>query len=176
MFFRRAKSPLEDAIVSADCDGVRACLAQGGDPDAGLPSGKTPLFAAIDAGSPVVVRLLLAAKANPELRNRKNHTAIYAAAREGRAEIVRELLAARANPNAPCGPQGQTPLFAVMEGFNERCFTDASTLRTIAGLLLDSGADCDCRLATGVRPIHGAGFQREGTPGLQNVSPRSLLS
>ena len=156
MFFKKAKSPLEDAINRADCDGVRACLAQGGDPDARLPSGKTPLFAAIEGGSPQVVGLLLTAKADPELRNRKNHTALYAAAREGRAEVVRELLAAGANPNAPCGPQGQTPLFAVMEGFDERCFTDASTLRTIAGLLLDSGADCDCRLTTGVRPIHGA--------------------
>jgi ankyrin repeat protein len=155
MFFRKAKSPLEDAIVHADCDGVRSCLAQGGDPDARLPSGKTPLFAAIDAGSPDVVRLLLAAKANPELRNRKNHTALYMAAREGREELVRVLLAAGANPNAPCGPQGQTPLFAVMEGFDERRFTDASILRTIAELLLDHGADCECRLTTGVRPIHG---------------------
>ena len=156
MLFKKNISPLEQAIVTGSLDDIKGIAEQGANLEMQLSSGKTPLFYAIDAGKTELVQLLIRRGVDIERRNDKNQTPLFAAVRLGRMEVAKELLALKADPNAHCGPQAQTPLFAVMEGYDGHLFTDVTILRTIVALLLANGADPTHQLTSGVTLLHGA--------------------
>jgi hypothetical protein len=156
MFFKKIKSPLEQAIATGSLDEIQRLAEQPADLEVALSSGKTPLFYAIYVGRTDLVKFLVSRGVDLERRNSKNHTPLYSAVRLGRVEITQELLAAKANANVACGPQGQTPLFSVMEGYDGHLFTDVTILRRIVSLLIANGADPAHRLTSGITLAHGA--------------------
>lgn len=156
MPFSKKISALEQAFNAGNLENIEAAIQQGANLEEPFSSGKPPLFHAVDSGRIDILQLLLKMKVNVERRDRQNQTPLYAATRSGHIDAVKALLIAKANPNVACGPQGQTPLFAVMEGYDGRLFLDATILRATVPLLLDNGADPQCRTSTGLTLLHGA--------------------
>jgi len=178
------------ALYAASAGGhtaiVRLLLDAKADPNAALLSGETPLMAAVDDGHVDVVRLLLergadvnraearggqtalmwaAANRFPELvrlllnhgadvraRSKGDFTALLFAAQQGDVESGRLLLAAGADANDLRGRDRMTALMVAT----------ASGHRSVATLLIDSGANLDFADGNGLTALHHAALEPQG--------------
>jgi ankyrin repeat protein len=106
-----ASSPVADAAMRGDKDGVRALLKQGGDVNAAMSDGMTALHWAADHGDAELAGMLLYAGANPNAMTRiGEYTPLHVASRDGNAAVIKLLLEKGADPTVKTTNSGVTPL------------------------------------------------------------------
>ncbi|MGH7576838.1 MAG: ankyrin repeat domain-containing protein [Longimicrobiales bacterium] len=129
-------SPVADAAMRGDREGVRALLHQGADVNAAQGDGMTALHWAATHGDDDLARMLLYAGATLDAATRNgNYTALHLAARAGSAPVVRVLLDAGADVGTATTSGGATALhFAAAQGDAE-----------VIAALIEHGADVDVR-------------------------------
>lgn len=133
-----AESPVADAAMRGDTDGVRTLLRGGADVNAAQGDGMTALHWAAEIGDAELAEMVLYAGANLGAVTRLgDYTALHLASKGGRDEVVETLLAAGADPSAVTSTGGATALhFAASSG-------SAGAVRA----LLEHGGDVDAREA-----------------------------
>ena len=147
------ESPVADAAMRGDLEGVTALLRSGADVNAPQSDGLTALHWAADNGDAAVTGVLIYAGANlaPLTRN-DAYTPMHMAARGGHSEVIELLLEAGADPAVATSRTGVTPMhLAAKAGSGE-------ALRALAA----GGAPVDARdHQWGQTPlIYAAGFNR----------------
>ena len=129
-------SPVADAAMHADRDGVRALLKQGADVGGAQGDGMTALHWAAERGDAALAEMLLYAGANVAAVTRVGqYTPLHLASKAGSVSVVRALLEAGASPAAKTTNTGATALHLAASSGN------ADVVR----ILLDRGADADAR-------------------------------
>ncbi|CAI7618979.1 unnamed protein product [Penicillium glandicola] len=128
---------------------VKLLLDKGSDPHLIVENGDNPLHLAAERGHPEIVEILIQQNADVNLKDSRGRTPLYKAVFFNHVAAVQQLLQAGADPNTTeIGSElpeqyGQTPLFsAALNG-------DDSVLK----LLLDYGADADCKDSFGETPL-----------------------
>src|SRR6185436_5319615 len=125
-------SPVADAAMRADRDGVRALLKQGADVGGAQGDGMTALHWAAERGDVALADMLLYAGANVAAVTRiGQYTPLHLAAASGNADVVKVLLDRGADANAREAEWGQTPLM----------FAAAQNRAAAIAALLAGGAD-----------------------------------
>lgn len=103
-------TPLADAALKGDIDGVRILLAHGAKPDATSQAGTQPIHDAALGDSAEVIRELVAHGADVNARTRdENQTPLHIAAAMGRMKAMEALVALGADRTMK-DSRGQTPL------------------------------------------------------------------
>ncbi|TGZ70996.1 hypothetical protein CRM22_002880 [Opisthorchis felineus] len=178
----RSETALHLAARNRQVEVARALIFHGATVDAKAKDDQTPLHMAVLTGHVEMVVLLLSAGANPNLTTRDAYTAMHIAAKEGHQEVIRLLLDAHADPVART-KKGFIPLhLAAKRGrvkaarqllqiqpksVNTAGQNNLTPLHLAAHynhlrlveLLLDSGAEADCRAGNGYTPLHIAAKQ-----------------
>jgi ankyrin repeat protein len=137
-------SPVADAAMRGDVEGVRSLLHEGADVNAAQGDGMTALHWAAANGDAGLARVLLEARADLRAATRVGgYTPLLVASRAGSAQVVAVLLEAGSDPNTGTAT-GATPLhLAAASG-------DAASV----SLLIDAGAGVDSReLGAGQTPL-----------------------
>jgi len=130
-----AASPVADAAMNKDFDGLAALLAKKADVNARQPDGSTALEWAVHWDNLDAAKALIKAGADVKSATRLGATALYLAALNGNPEMVKLLLKAGADPNAAVLSQGEMPLmFAARSG-------NAAAVKA----LIEAGAKVDAR-------------------------------
>ena len=126
-----ADTPVADAAMRGDLEGLRALLKQGADVNAAQGDGMTALHWAAFKDDVEMAEILTYAGANLAAVTRVNAISpLFLAAQNGSATMVETLLEAGADANAAMGT-GTTPLM----------LTAASGSAAAVAALIDSGAD-----------------------------------
>ena len=134
-----ADSPVADAAMRGDLDGVRSLLADGADVNTAQADGMTALHWAAENGDTDMSMLLIPAGANLEAVTRiGDYTPLHLATRLGSTAVALTLLEAGANPRAVTGTGRVTPLH----------FAAASGDAEIASSLITHDVDVDAREST----------------------------
>ena len=126
-------SPVADAAMRGDRDGVRALLKQGADVNAAQGDGMTALHWAAERGDAALADMLLYAGANVAAVTRiGQYTPLHLASKAGSAPVVQALLKAGANAAAQTTNTGVTALHLAAASGNARrrsrcCSTAAPT-------------------------------------------------
>jgi ankyrin repeat protein len=129
-------SPVADAAMRADRDGVRTLLKQGADVGAAQGDGMTALHWAAERGDAALADMLLYAGANVAAVTRVGqYTPLHLASKAGSVSVVQALLKAGASPAARTTTTGVTPLHLAAAAGNAEVVT----------LLLDRGADANAK-------------------------------
>ena len=129
-------SPVADAAMRADRDGVRALLKQGADVGGAQGDGMTALHWAAERGDVALADMLLYAGANVAAVTRiGQYTPLHLASRTGSVPVVQALLKAGANPAAKTTNTGVTALHLAAASGNAE----------VVKVLLDRGADANAR-------------------------------
>lgn len=113
-------TPLQHAIVYRDQAKVAALLADGADPNATGPVGRTALHTAAACAELEIVRMLLRGNAAVDARDAAGNTPLLVAVVATKPEVVPvidDLLAAAANPDA-ANDAGATPRAFALAGRN----------------------------------------------------------
>jgi ankyrin repeat protein len=127
-----AGSPIADAAMRGDREGVQALLKQGADANAPQGDGMTALHWAAERSDAPMVEVLVSAGANVAALTRIGHyLPLHLAARNGSAPVVQALLKAGASVSARTTTSGVTPLH----------LASSAGQVDVVGLLLDRGAD-----------------------------------
>jgi ankyrin repeat protein len=130
-----AASPVADAAMNKDFDGLAALLAKKADVNVQQPDGSTALEWAVHWDNLDAAKALIKAGADVKSTTRLGATALYLAALNGNPEMVKVLLKAGADPNAAVLSHGEMPLmFAARSG-------NAAAVKA----LIDAGAKVDAR-------------------------------
>jgi uncharacterized protein len=125
-------SPVADAAMRADRDGVRTLLKQGADVGAAQGDGMTALHWAAERGDAILAEMLLYAGANVAAVTRVGqYTPLHLASKGGSVAVVRALLKAGASPAAKTTNTGVTALHLAAASGNAE----------VVQLLLERGAD-----------------------------------
>jgi ankyrin repeat protein len=125
-------SPVADAAMRADRDGVRTLLRQGADVGAAQGDGMTALHWAAERGDAILAEMLLYAGANVAAVTRVGqYTPLHLASKGGSVAVVRALLKAGASPAARTTNTGVTALHLAAASGNAE----------VVQLLLERGAD-----------------------------------
>src|SRR6185295_19556938 len=104
-------SPVADAAMRADKDGVRTLLKQGADVGAAQGDGMTALHWAAERGDAALADMLLYAGANVAAVTRVGqYTPLHLASKAGSVPVLRALLEAGASPAAKTTNTGVTAL------------------------------------------------------------------
>src|SRR5215831_18905031 len=129
-------SPVADAAMRGDRDGVRNLLKQGADVSAAQGDGMTALHWAAERGDGALTQMLLYAGANVAAVTRVGqYTPLHLASRAASPAVAEALLKAGANPGALTVPSGVTPLhFAAQSGSAD-----------VIAMLIDHGADVNAK-------------------------------
>src|SRR3954471_3724223 len=131
-------TPVADAAMRGDRDGVRTLLKQGADVGAAQGDGMTALHWAAERGDADLAEMLVYAGANVGAVTRiGQYTPLHLAARGANAAAVETLLKAGANVSARTSPSGVTPLHLAAASGN------APIVRT----LIEHGADVNAKEA-----------------------------
>jgi ankyrin repeat protein len=129
-------SPVADAAMRADRDGVRALLKQGADVGGAQGDGMTALHWAAERGDVALADMLLYAGANVAAVTRiGQYTPLHLASRTGSVPVVLALLKAGANPATKTTNTGVTALHLAAASGNAE----------VVKVLLDRGADANAR-------------------------------
>ena len=129
-------SPVADAAMRADRDGVRALLKQGADVGGAQGDGMTALHWAAERGDVALADMLLYAGANVAAVTRiGQYTPLHLASRTGSVPVVQALLKAGASPATKTTNTGVTALHLAA----------ASGNADVVKVLLDRGADANAR-------------------------------
>ena len=133
-----AESPVADAAMRGDVEGVRKLLTEGADVNAAQGDGMTALHWAAERGDAAMAEALLTAGADVDAVTRiGQYTPLHLGARGGHARVVLRLVESGSDVNRPASSTGATPLhLAAAAG-------DVGTLTA----LLDHGADPNAREA-----------------------------
>jgi ankyrin repeat protein len=124
-------SPVAEAAMKGDLDGVRSLLRDGADVNAAQGDGMTGLhWAALNGDLPTMNVLIVAGAATEPLTRLGGYTPLHLASSRGHAAVVARLLDARSRPTVPTATGVQPIHLAAQAG-------SAETIR----LLLDRGAD-----------------------------------
>ena len=102
-----ANSPVADAAMKGDRDGLRSWLAQKADLNAPQADGATAIQWAAYRDDLEMADLLISAGANVKLANREGATPLYLASIHGNPVMIEKLLKAGADANER-GPEGET--------------------------------------------------------------------
>ncbi|KAF7233383.1 hypothetical protein EG68_04445, partial [Paragonimus skrjabini miyazakii] len=178
----RLETALHLAARNRQVDVARALIHHGATVDAKAKDDQTPLHMAVLTGHVDLIMLLLSAGANPNLVTRDAYSTMHIAAKEGHHEVIQILLEARTNSSART-KKGFTPLHLAAKrgrvkaaqqlifaqpkdvhatGQNNltplHVATHYNHLRVVS-LLLDNGAEVDCRAGNGYTPLHIAAKQ-----------------
>jgi ankyrin repeat protein len=130
------ESPVADAAMKGDREGVRQLLRDGADVNAAQGDGMTALHWAAERGDAALAEMLVYAGANVEAETRIGHyTPLHIASRVGDADITRMLLEAGGSATTATSTTGATPLH----------LASASGNAEVVGLLMDHGADPNAR-------------------------------
>ena len=147
------RGPLEVALATSDCDGVRAAIARGEDVDAPFADGLTALCRASALGERRILRLLLAAHADVDAVPSRacgdgsvvsehvadaGFAALHWACREGKLECASMLVEASATVDVRAS-EGVTPFMLACKGGHYEC----------ARMLRRAGADVEAANARG---------------------------
>jgi ankyrin repeat protein len=128
-------SPVADAAMQGDKEGVRLLLKQAADVDAAQGDGMTALHWAAMRGDAEMAQMLMYAGANIKATTRIGaYTALFLASQNGHAAVIEALLRAGADPKG-ADAAGTTPLMVAAASGH----TDA--VKTI----LDHGADVNAK-------------------------------
>lgn len=132
--FALSDSPVADAAMEGDVEGIQTLLRSGADVNEPQPDGMTALHWAADRNDDEVARLLLEAGADVTARTRiGEYTPLLVASRKGHAEVIRVLLEGGADVDLRTTTAGTSALhFAAAAGRAE-----ALDLLIGAGALLD---------------------------------------
>jgi uncharacterized protein len=129
-------SPVADAAMRADKDGVRTLLKQGADVGGAQGDGMTALHWAAERGDAALADMLLYAGANVGAVTRVGqYTPLHLASKSGSAVVVRALLKAGASPAAKTTNTGVTALHLAAASGNAE----------VVKVLLEGGADANAR-------------------------------
>src|SRR6185295_18160911 len=131
-------TPVADAAMRGDRDGVRTLLKQGADVGASQGDGMTALHWAADRGDAELAEMLVYAGANVAAVTRiGQYTPLHLATKAANAAVVETLLKAGASVSAKTSPSGVTPLHLAAASGN------AAIVKT----LIAHGADVNAREA-----------------------------
>src|SRR5689334_6819396 len=131
-------TPVADAAMRGDRDGVRTLLKQGADVGAAQGDGMTALHWAADRGDAELAEMLIYAGANVAAVTRiGQYTPLHLAAKAANAAVVDTLLKAGASVSAKTSPSGVTPLHLAAASGN------AAIVKT----LIAHGADANAKEA-----------------------------
>ena len=131
-----AESPVADAAMRGDREGVRVLLQKGADVNAARGDGMTALHWAAERGDAEMAEMLLVAGANPKALTRIGlYTPLHIASRGGYLAVAENLIKAGANVNARTTNSGAAPLHLAA----------ASGNAGLVAMLLDHGADVNSR-------------------------------
>ena len=134
---------------AASADSVRACVAQGADPNSRLEMGVTPLMRAAHFGNTEAVGVLVAAGADPNAQAKGGLTALRVAVARELPDVVAVLLERGADVNAR-DEDDWTALHWIMDvGAQQEGTVGLRILRT----LLQAGADPNARRGDGHTPL-----------------------
>lgn len=130
------ESPVADAAMKGDREGVRQLLRAGADVNAAQGDGMTALHWAAERGDAALAEMLVYAGANVEAETRIGHyTPLHIASRVGDPDITRMLLEAGGSATTATSTTGATPLHLAAASGNPE----------VVGLLMDHGADPNAR-------------------------------
>src|SRR3954469_21658425 len=133
-----AGTPVADAAMRGDRDGVRTLLKQGADVGAAQGDGMTALHWAAERGDADLAEMLVYAGANVGAVTRiGQYTPLHLAAKGANAAVVDGLLKAGASVSAKTSPSGVTPLHLAAASGN------AAIVKT----LIEHGADVNAKEA-----------------------------
>jgi ankyrin repeat protein len=147
-------TPLNKASQKNYAAVCSALMAAGADAETKANDGIFPLMWAADSGDVKLIDVLLAAGANTETRDNNGFTSLCSAAQNGHANAVSTLLTAGADVDAKTAVDGATPLFLATQG-GHTGLTSAAYLAVVK-VLLAAGADVECSLRNGSRPLYKA--------------------
>src|SRR5262249_44239913 len=126
-----SSSPVADAAMRGDRDGVRNLLKQGADVNAPRGDGMTPLPLAAGRGGAAMVEMLVYAGANVGAMTRiGQYTPLHVASQTGNAAVVQALLKAGASASTRTSNTNVTPLHLAASAGNP----------DLVKMLLDAGA------------------------------------
>ncbi len=131
-----ATSPVADAAMRGDREGVRTLLQKGADVNAAANDGMTALHFAADRGDAEMAEMLLYAGAHPDAVTRiGQYTPLHVASRQGNAAVAKALLDKGADVNAKTTNSGATALHMAAASGNPE----------LISLLIDHKADVNAR-------------------------------
>lgn len=112
-----ARSPVADAAMNGDAEGVRSLIQQKADVNAPQADGATALQWAAYRNDLGMADLLIAAGADVHAHSREGASAMYLACINGNAAMIKKLLEAGVDSEER-GPEGETPLMLAARNGN----------------------------------------------------------
>ena len=134
----QSSSPLADAAMKGDKEGVKTLLKQGADIGVAQGDGMTALHWAAERGDTELAQLLIYAGANVSAVTRIGlYTPLHLAAKSGNAAVAKAIIDAGADVNAKANPSGATPMHLAASAGSD----------AVINLLADAKADVNAREA-----------------------------